>query len=108
MSSASVSLSFRSRVVTSGVMNQQLNNDPYMVTLDASQKRIDVFHHETPPGTYGGKLKGIYVIDGDSLKVCYDLTGERYPTSLIQSRVLGKCSINSSGSDSRYLICFKI
>ena len=64
------------------LLNQQLNNDPYMITLDASQKRIDVFHHETPPGTYGGKLKGIYLIEGDSLKVCYDLTGERYPTSL--------------------------
>jgi hypothetical protein len=26
-------------------------------------------------------LKGIYQISGDSLTVCYDLTGQRYPTS---------------------------
>ena len=52
-----------------------------MITLDASNKHIDVFHHDTPPGTYGGKLKGIYEIN-DSLTVCYDLTAERYPKSL--------------------------
>jgi uncharacterized protein (TIGR03067 family) len=33
--------------------------DPNIITLDASNKHIDVFHHYTPPGTYGGKLKGI-------------------------------------------------
>src|SRR5690349_11884879 len=52
----------------------KLGQDPYNITLDPSQKRIDVFHHDTPPGTYGGKLKGIYEIRGDSLTVCYDLT----------------------------------
>jgi len=51
------------------------------ITLDASQKHVDIFHHDTPQGTFGGKLKGIYEIKGDSLKVCYDLTGERYPKS---------------------------
>jgi uncharacterized protein (TIGR03067 family) len=51
------------------------------ITLDASQKHVDIFHHDTPKGTYGGKLKGIYEIKADSLKVCYDLTGERYPKS---------------------------
>lgn len=61
-------------------MNGQLQTDPYPFKLDGA-KHIDVNHHETPPGTYGGKLKGIYEIDGDSLKVCYDLTGQRYPTS---------------------------
>jgi len=51
------------------------------ITLDASKKHIDVFHHDTPEGTYGGKLKGIYELKGDSLKVCYDLKGQHYPTS---------------------------
>jgi len=57
------------------------HQDPNMFKLDASSKHIDVFHHDTPPGTYGGKLKGIYEISGDSLTVCYDLTAERYPKS---------------------------
>ena len=63
-------------------VNGVSQQDPNMITLDASNKHIDVFHHETPPGTYGGKLKGIYEINGDSLTVCYDLTAERYPKSL--------------------------
>ena len=62
-------------------LNGQSHVDPYTIKLDSSQKHIDVFHHETPPGTYGGSLKGIYDISGDSLTVCYDLTGQRYPTS---------------------------
>src|SRR6266700_3603285 len=45
-------------------LDQQLGLDPYTFKLDASQKHIDVFHHETPKGTYGGKLKGIYEISG--------------------------------------------
>jgi uncharacterized protein (TIGR03067 family) len=57
------------------------HSDHYPFTLDASQKHIDVNHHDTPEGTYGGKLKGIYEITGDSLKVCYDLKGQRYPKS---------------------------
>jgi uncharacterized protein (TIGR03067 family) len=59
----------------------QLGADPYPFTLDAGKKRIDVKHHDTPEGTYGGSLKGIYEIRGDSLKVCYDLTARQYPTS---------------------------
>jgi uncharacterized protein (TIGR03067 family) len=55
--------------------------DPNMITLDARNKHIDVFHHDTPPGTYGGKLKGIYEVSDDSLTVCYDLTAEGYPKS---------------------------
>ena len=60
--------------------------DPYMFKLDPSQKHIDVFHHETPAGTSGGSLKGIYEISGDSLTVCYDLTDQRYPESLDAKR----------------------
>jgi len=67
-------------------LNGQSNVDPYMIKLDASRKHIDVFHHETPPGTYGGSLKGIYEISGDSLTVCYDLTGQRYPESFDAKR----------------------
>jgi uncharacterized protein (TIGR03067 family) len=67
-------------------LNGQSNVDPYMIKLDASQKHIDVFHHETPPGTYGGSLKGIYEISGDSLTVCYDLTNQRYPESFEAKR----------------------
>jgi uncharacterized protein (TIGR03067 family) len=67
-------------------LNGQSHVDPYTIKLDPSQKHIDVFHHETPPGTYGGSLKGIYDISGDSLTVCYDLTGQRYPDSLDAKR----------------------
>jgi uncharacterized protein (TIGR03067 family) len=63
-------------------LNGQSHQDPYNFKLDASRKQIDVIHHETPPGTYGGEVKGIYEINGDSLTVCYDLTGQQYPTSL--------------------------
>jgi uncharacterized protein (TIGR03067 family) len=62
-------------------LNQQTHTDPYPFKLDAGQKHIDVDHHDTPKGTWGGKLKGIYEISGDTLKVCYDLTGARYPSS---------------------------
>ncbi|HVP45840.1 MAG TPA: TIGR03067 domain-containing protein [Bryobacteraceae bacterium] len=62
-------------------LNGQSHTDPYPFILDPSQKHIDVNHHETPQGTYGGKLKGIYEITGDSLRVCYDLTGRQYPRS---------------------------
>jgi uncharacterized protein (TIGR03067 family) len=61
-------------------MNGQVHGDPYMFTLDPDKKQISVFHHDTPPGTYGGSLKGIYKISGDTLTVCYELTGQRYPT----------------------------
>jgi uncharacterized protein (TIGR03067 family) len=62
-------------------LDRQLHADHYPFRLDANQKHIDVNHHDTPQGTYGGKLKGIYTISGDSLRVCYDLTGRRYPES---------------------------
>jgi uncharacterized protein (TIGR03067 family) len=55
-------------------------------TLDAAQKHIDAIHHETPRGTYGGKVKGIYNISGNSLTVCYDLTGTQYPKSFEAKR----------------------
>jgi uncharacterized protein (TIGR03067 family) len=67
-------------------LNGESHEDPYTFKLDGSRKQIDVFHHETPPGTYGGSLKGIYQINGDSLKVCYDLTGQRYPESFDANR----------------------
>jgi uncharacterized protein (TIGR03067 family) len=62
-------------------LNGELHEDPNIFKLDASLKQIDVTHHETPPGTYGGKVKGIYQLSGESLTVCYDLTGQRYPSS---------------------------
>lgn len=64
----------------------QSRHGTFSFKLDPSQKRIDVHHHDTPEGTYGGKLKGIYEIDGESMKVCYDLKGERYPTSFDAGR----------------------
>ena len=67
-------------------LNHQSHEDPYMFKLDASRKQIDVTHHETPAGTYGGKVKGIYEISSDSLIVCYDLTGQQYPTSFDAKR----------------------
>jgi len=62
----------------------------YEITLDPKQKRIDVFHHETPKGTWGGSLKGIYEIQGNTLKVCYDLKGRRYPKSFEAGRGSGQ------------------
>jgi uncharacterized protein (TIGR03067 family) len=62
-------------------MEGQLHADPYQITLDEKTGHIDVFHHETPPGTTGGKLKGLYKLNGNSLTVCYDLTETRYPDS---------------------------
>ena len=34
----------------------------------------------------GDRLKGIYEIQGNSLKVCYDLKGQRYPKSFDAGR----------------------
>jgi uncharacterized protein (TIGR03067 family) len=67
-------------------LNRHLQEDPNFFKLDASRKQVDVFHHWTPPGTYGGKLKGIYEISGDSLEVCFDLTGQQYPKSFDANR----------------------
>ena len=61
--------------------NGQLDNSPVKITLDASNKHIDAFHHDTPAGTYGGKFKGIYELNGNTLRICYDLTGSSYPSS---------------------------
>jgi uncharacterized protein (TIGR03067 family) len=49
--------------------------------LDAAEKHVDVFHHDTPKGTYGGSAKGLYEIKGDVLRVCLDLTARQYPKS---------------------------
>jgi uncharacterized protein (TIGR03067 family) len=62
-------------------LDGQLHVDTQTFRLDAGRKTIDVFHHETPPGTFGGSLKGIYAISGDALAVCYDLTGQAYPAA---------------------------
>ena len=67
-------------------LNRQTEVVPNMFKLDASHKHIDVIHHETPSGTYGGKVKGIYQISGDSLTVCYDLTDQGYPESFDAKR----------------------
>jgi uncharacterized protein (TIGR03067 family) len=61
--------------------NGQTDDTPIKLTLDTSNHRIDAFHHDTPAGTYGGKFKGIYELSGNTLRVCYDLTGSSYPTS---------------------------
>lgn len=57
--------------------------------LDPKPKHIDVFHHETPKGTYGGSQKGIYEIREESLKVCHDLKGQRHPQSFEAERGSG-------------------
>jgi uncharacterized protein (TIGR03067 family) len=67
-------------------LNQHLDEVPIKFTLDASRKHIDAIHHETPKGTYGGKLKGIYKISANSLTVCYDLTATQYPKSFEAKR----------------------
>src|SRR5262245_13336277 len=62
-------------------LDDVLDTDPYSFTLDPAKKRIDVFHHYTPSGSWGGSWKGIYELKGNSLKVCYELKGQRYPNS---------------------------
>jgi len=62
-------------------LDRTSGEDPYPFKLDSKQKHIDVHHHDTPAGTWGGHLKGIYDIQGSTLKVCYDLKGQRYPSS---------------------------
>ena len=62
-------------------LNGVLNQDPYKITLDAAHKHVDVFHHDTPAGTFGGSLKGIYEVQAGSLKVCFDPTARAYPSS---------------------------
>jgi uncharacterized protein (TIGR03067 family) len=71
-------------------LSGKTGTDPHIITLDARQKHIDVFHHDTPKGTWGGSFKGIYEIQGNTLKVCYDLKGERYPKSLEAGRGSGQ------------------
>lgn len=63
------------------VLDGRADNVPNVITLNAARKQVDIFHHDTPPGTYGGKLKGIYEVSGNTLRVCYDLTGQHYPKS---------------------------
>jgi uncharacterized protein (TIGR03067 family) len=67
-------------------LNQRLDEVPIKFTLDASRKHIDAIHHEAPKWTYGGKLKGIYKINANSLTACYDLTATRYPKSFEAKR----------------------
>jgi uncharacterized protein (TIGR03067 family) len=62
-------------------LNGRLQEDPNTFKLGPIRKHIDVIHHETPPGTYGGRAKGIYEVSSNALTVCYDLTGEGYPKS---------------------------
>ncbi|HTQ37620.1 MAG TPA: TIGR03067 domain-containing protein [Pirellulales bacterium] len=67
-------------------LNGQSAAVPYVFKLDLEQKHIDVFHHDTPAGTFGGRFKGIYDAQGNSLRVCYDLKGQKYPKSFDASR----------------------
>ena len=71
-------------------VDRQLHADPYAFKLDSGRKRIDVHHHDTPQGTYGGHYKGIYALEGNSLKVCYDLRGAKYPGSFDAPRGSGQ------------------
>ena len=44
---------------------------------------ILIKHHDNPlasQGFYGGTLTGTYELSGNTLRICYDLTGKRYPT----------------------------
>ena len=68
------------------------HNDPYFFSVDPKRKRIDVHHHDTPKGTYGGHLKGIYSIQENGFKVCYDLKGENYPDSFEAERGSARAS----------------
>jgi uncharacterized protein (TIGR03067 family) len=67
-------------------MDGRVHEDAYAFTLDPDKKQISVIHHDTPAGTMGGSLKGSYKIDGDTLTVVYDLTGQNYPSAFEASQ----------------------
>ena len=71
-------------------LNRNPGADPYPIQLDPKLKHINVHHHDTPQGTYGGHLKGIYEIQANSLKVCYDMKGQRFPESFDAARGSGQ------------------
>ncbi len=91
-------------------LDRHLQEDPNFFKLDASRKQIDVFHHETPPGTYGGKLKGIYRISrdsqGDSLRVCFDLTASDTRNLSTRIEAPGRWSTNFGGNDCSIVLIF--
>jgi uncharacterized protein (TIGR03067 family) len=62
------------------------SQETWTFTLDPARKQVDANHHTSPPGTSGGKLRGIYGISQDYLLICYDLTGRQYPTSFESRR----------------------
>ena len=105
-------LYLRRRAASGPIWSGSVDGDHYTIRLNGQsecgplrdqarrgRKRIDVFHHETPPGTYGGSLKGIYDISGDSLTVCYDLTGQRYPESFNANRGSRQVLTDSGASE---------
>jgi uncharacterized protein (TIGR03067 family) len=61
--------------------NGQVQSDNNVFTLDPTRRHVDVVHQAVPGTNIGGSAKGIYEIHGDTLKLCYDLTGREYPMS---------------------------
>ena len=61
-------------------------SESWAYTLDAAKtpKRISSQHFFGP--TPGRKLTGIYELNGATLKVCYDLTGEGCPNDFTAAK----------------------
>jgi hypothetical protein len=77
-------------------LNHLLHDDPNVFRFDAGQ-------NETPAGTYGGKVKGLYETNGDTLIVCYDLSGRQYPKSFEAKRGSRQVPTNFGESDTSTL-----
>ncbi len=54
--------------------------DKGTIKLDPSAKPKTMLITGTEGPTKGKKILAIYELDGDTLKICYDLSGKAYPT----------------------------
>ena len=85
----------------SGDASLTIDGNRYITTYDgndthsvfklgtAGPRTIWVFHHENPlasQGFWGGTLTGIYELSGDRLRICFDLTGRKYPKKFDASK----------------------
>jgi uncharacterized protein (TIGR03067 family) len=82
------------------MMSLTINGDKYVVKagevtdqgtvkIDVSKKlkAMDIVGTEGP--TKGKKMLAIYELDGDTLRVCYDLTGKERPTEFKSTKESG-------------------
>jgi uncharacterized protein (TIGR03067 family) len=61
--------------------NRQMDPFPLKITLDAATRHLDAAHDLAPGANPRSEFKGLYEVSGDTLRVCLDLRGQRYPES---------------------------